>query len=604
MCDYGTDLLLFLSHSPSPVAGFPPSPPLRHDKQRAFQISESSAAVAVASHLRCAALPPAASFLLPLFHPIPTSRDPPDHDCFVFSEVDRAMPLPLAKARRAFSSSSATSSCRSQLEQDVKKLQKALQEETALHSILENALQHAALTLADMSYLPTNAQELLSNISILEGAISKLEDDMVSLHFQLIQERNERRLVEYRLKQAPHPQQPHSVCSCHSAKSESDDTASKSNNGDMIYPYAALHDSAMKLQRQLSAKCFGNPSQLSEGIVRCMKNIFISLSDSCRVASRTSSMEKQQSAPSPSENYSISAFWSLSEPSSISSWVQSPQVDLNYTNNLLASETVFDPYKSREKLSWADIGSYGAAAEVSWMSVGEKQLEYATESLRKFRLLIEQLAEVNPIHLNDDARLAFWINLYNALMMHAYLAYGVPRSDIKLFSLMQKAAYTIGGHSFSAAFIEYVILKMKPPNHRPQMKLKVSEGQKKFCIGAPEPLLTFALSCGLYSSPAVKIYTSGNVREELQDAQRDFIRASVGVSRKGKLLVPKMLHYFARGFVDDNSFPIWISHFLPQQQAAFVEHCVSQRRQSLLGTRTFGIIPFDSRFRYLFLPDV
>jgi len=116
-----------------------------------------------------------------------------------------------------------------------------------------------------------------------------------------------------------------------------------------------------------------------------MRNIFISLSDSCRDSSRNSSMENQQSVPSPSGNYSISAFWSLSEPSSISSWVQSPQVDLNYNNNLLASETVFDPYKAREKLSWADIGSYGAAAEVSWMSVGKKQLEYAAESLRKFR---------------------------------------------------------------------------------------------------------------------------------------------------------------------------------------------------------------------------
>ena len=175
-------------------------------------------------------------------------------------------------------------------------------------------------------------------------------------------------------------------------------------------------------------------------------------------------------------------------------------------------------------------------------------------------------------------------------------------------------------------------------------KIKAPEEHKKFCISAPEPLLTFALSCGMYSSPAVslghssygfwhemwhyhlshnvaciatflyltgywsslqvKIYTASNVREELQDAQRDFIRASVGVSRKGKLLIPKMLHCFARGFVDDNSFPIWISHFLPQQQATFVEHCVSRRRQSLLGTRTFGIIPFDSRFRYLFLPDM
>lgn len=40
----------------------------------------------------------------------------------------------------------------------VKKLQKVLQEETALHSILENALDHAAVTLADMSYIPTNVR--------------------------------------------------------------------------------------------------------------------------------------------------------------------------------------------------------------------------------------------------------------------------------------------------------------------------------------------------------------------------------------------------------------------------------------------------------------
>lgn len=34
-------------------------------------------------------------------------------------------------------------------------------------------------------------------------------------------------------------------------------------------------------------------------------------------------------------------------------------------------------------------------------------------------------------------------------------------------------------------------------------KIKVPEEQKKFCIAAPESLLTFALSCGMYSSPAV-----------------------------------------------------------------------------------------------------
>lgn len=34
-------------------------------------------------------------------------------------------------------------------------------------------------------------------------------------------------------------------------------------------------------------------------------------------------------------------------------------------------------------------------------------------------------------------------------------------------------------------------------------KLKLSEEQRKCSIEAPEPLAVFALSCGLYSSPAV-----------------------------------------------------------------------------------------------------
>ena len=54
------------------------------------------------------------------------------------------------------------------------------------------------------------------------------------------------------------------------------------------------------------------------------------------------------------------------------------------------------------------------------MSVPNHTTKYKvlTDAYLECRLLIEQLAEVNPVHLNDDARLAFWINLYNALLMH------------------------------------------------------------------------------------------------------------------------------------------------------------------------------------------
>ncbi|KAK3015912.1 hypothetical protein RJ639_007648 [Escallonia herrerae] len=357
-------------------------------------------------------------------------------------------------------------------------------------------------------------------------------------------------------------------------------------------------------------------------MVRCMKDIFISLADST-ISSKLSGLESHYSSLSPHGHLSSSY---------TSSWVRSPQIDIQ--SEVLAADDIHDPFRVHGKLSWADIGSYALATEVSWMSVGKKQLEYAAGELRRFSELLvnvsmsicanfelteccfggqdshEQAAQVNPIHLRHNEKLGFWINLYNTLIMHAYLAYGVPRSDLKLFSPLQKAAYTVGGHSFSAAAIEYIILKMKPPLHRPQIalllalhKLKVSEEQRKFAIDTFEPIVAFALSCGLYSSPAVRIYTAMNVGEELQELQRDFIRASVGVSSKGRLLVPKLLHCFAKGFVTDEKLAAWISRFLPSHQASFVEKYVSKRCQSLLSSRSCGILPLDSRFRYLFLPE-
>lgn len=48
-------------------------------------------------------------------------------------------------------------------------------------------------------------QELLSNIAAMEAAVSKLEQEIMSLHFLLIQERNERKLAEYNLTHSLSP---------------------------------------------------------------------------------------------------------------------------------------------------------------------------------------------------------------------------------------------------------------------------------------------------------------------------------------------------------------------------------------------------------------
>ncbi|KAH9652976.1 hypothetical protein KPL70_027261 [Citrus sinensis] len=492
---------------------------------------------------------------------------------------------------------------KNQLQQDVKQLQKQLQEEIDLRLALASAVEHSDSTSNSTCQLPDKAQELLDSIAVLEITVSKLEQDMEALQYQLSQERNERRLAEYRLRHLSSPASSLSNCS-------------PAHLRELITrPYCGLNDMNVMATNQVTVAMQKNdyfmenlwhhPCHLSEEMVLCMRDIFLFLGDS----SKSSSFEHMASSSSPQGHLSYSSLASFSDSPIMNPLARSPSVDINHDSEVFARDCVFDPYGVLHKGDLKrSIGIYGMAIEVSCLSVGKKELEYAAMALKRFRLLLEHLARVDISFMSCNEKLAFWINLYNALIMHAYLAYGVPTSEMKFLSLIQKATYTVGGQSFTAADIEFIILKMKPPAHRPQIalvlalqKFKVSEELKKYSIDHPEPLLSFALSCGMHSSPAVRIFRPENVTELLKESLTDYVQASVGITNKGKLLVPKLLHCYAKGIVEDSMLRDWICQFLSPEQAAMVRDCSPHQKWSLLGARGFSVLPFDSRFRYLFL---
>ncbi|KAH9652977.1 hypothetical protein KPL70_027261 [Citrus sinensis] len=486
---------------------------------------------------------------------------------------------------------------------EVKQLQKQLQEEIDLRLALASAVEHSDSTSNSTCQLPDKAQELLDSIAVLEITVSKLEQDMEALQYQLSQERNERRLAEYRLRHLSSPASSLSNCS-------------PAHLRELITrPYCGLNDMNVMATNQVTVAMQKNdyfmenlwhhPCHLSEEMVLCMRDIFLFLGDS----SKSSSFEHMASSSSPQGHLSYSSLASFSDSPIMNPLARSPSVDINHDSEVFARDCVFDPYGVLHKGDLKrSIGIYGMAIEVSCLSVGKKELEYAAMALKRFRLLLEHLARVDISFMSCNEKLAFWINLYNALIMHAYLAYGVPTSEMKFLSLIQKATYTVGGQSFTAADIEFIILKMKPPAHRPQIalvlalqKFKVSEELKKYSIDHPEPLLSFALSCGMHSSPAVRIFRPENVTELLKESLTDYVQASVGITNKGKLLVPKLLHCYAKGIVEDSMLRDWICQFLSPEQAAMVRDCSPHQKWSLLGARGFSVLPFDSRFRYLFL---
>ncbi|XP_042457976.1 uncharacterized protein LOC122042099 isoform X2 [Zingiber officinale] len=554
---------------------------------------------------------------------------------------------------------------RSQLEEEVVILQQQLKEEIDLHVALANAITNNAHNRGQLldspSKLPDKAQNLLETVAALEIKVLKLEKELASLQIQLCQERNERHLAEHHFGSLPiSPKQlskslgsmweEHISC-LRASKFGLNEISSSiqqdwSSNGDTElaltnksldeFPEEEVLGSsygveegnklvtclqqpdAVKLKDSGRTNLSNNSNKLSEEMVKCMRNIFLCLSEPSDITSKASLSECLPSQPSP-----VGQLASSSDSSFTISSSQKFSTETRLTNEIVDLVDRFDPYGVNSGVNGRNIGCYSFAMEVSWMSVGKIQLEYAAEALKGYRSLVEQLAMVDPANMNSNEKLAFWINVYNALIMHevevrcldlglfhAYLAYGVPKSDIKLFSLMQKASYVIGGQSISAAEIEFVILKMKSPGHRPQLSLvlalhefRISEEQSSYCIDSHEPMLLFALSCGMYSSPGIRVFKADNIQHELDNSMLDYIRASIGISEKGKLLVPKLLHSYTNGIVEDSLLVDWICHHLSPNQVAIVRESTLQWKQRLLGAQSFSITPYDSRFRYLFLSD-
>ena len=156
----------------------------------------------------------------------------------------------------------------------------------------------------------------------------------------------------------------------------------------------SFEQSILKVTSMKGGNLWNNPNELSEEMVRCMRNIFLRLSESSKISPKVSSDCSSSSA----ERLSGSTLASFSDSSIIPSMLRSPSVDSNHNDETMKEVRNFDPYKVNGKETRRDIGSYRSAAEVSWMSVGKDQLEYASEALKKFRFAAATLAKPTSPH--------------------------------------------------------------------------------------------------------------------------------------------------------------------------------------------------------------
>ncbi|EHA8590092.1 hypothetical protein COCNU_scaffold014964G000030 [Cocos nucifera] len=172
------------------------------------------------------------------------------------------------------------------------------------------------------------------------------------------------------------------------------------------------------------------------------------------------------------------------------------------------------------------------------------------------------------------------------------LADDVPETPNKLSENMAHLEHGIPQNNARKASLLIKWLRMF---FYPRMKYKAGDGWQAYAIEQPEPLLRFALCSGSLSDPAVRIYTSKRLFQQLEAAKEEFIRASVSIWKEQKILLPKMIDAYAKDARLSSQFLAdMIQRHLPESLRMAIQRCQQGRANKFIEW-----IPYNYTFRYL-----
>ncbi|XP_068334285.1 uncharacterized protein [Pyrus communis] len=165
----------------------------------------------------------------------------------------------------------------------------------------------------------------------------------------------------------------------------------------------------------------------------------------------------------------------------------------------------------------------------AYVSEDGKHVDYrsihGSEEFARYLRIVEELQRVEVKDMKREERLAFFINLYNMMAIHAILVWGHPTGAVERKRLFGDFKYVVGGSTYSLSAIQNGILR---GNQRPPYNLMKPFGAKDkrslVALPYPEPLIHFALVCGTRSGPALRCYSPSDIDKELMEAARDFLR--------------------------------------------------------------------------------
>ncbi|CAA3015763.1 uncharacterized protein LOC111405922 [Olea europaea subsp. europaea] len=219
----------------------------------------------------------------------------------------------------------------------------------------------------------------------------------------------------------------------------------------------------------------------------------------------------------------------------------------------------------------------------SYASDDRRHLDYVgirnSEELRRYINLVQDLQRMNISTLSADEKLAFFLNLHNAMAIHAVIRIGHPGGMIDRRAFFDDFMYVVGGYPYSMSTIRNGILRS---NKRAPFSLTkpFSGGDKRLELVFPKVnlLIHFGLYNATRSSPVVKFFTAQGVASELRYAAREFFQRDDGMHvdlAKRTVYLSRVIKWYSADFVQEKEIPKWIINYLDATKAGLLTHLLN-----------------------------
>jgi hypothetical protein len=174
-----------------------------------------------------------------------------------------------------------------------------------------------------------------------------------------------------------------------------------------------------------------------------------------------------------------------------------------------------------------------------------------SEDYQGMRHAVGALAGIDPGELADAGRAtAFWINVYNALVLHIILAGSIAASVRERDDFFTGPHYCVGPYEMTLDAIEHGFLR---GNARKYLGLKPQfardDPRLKWTLKRPDPRVHFGLYTAAVSSPHLRVIPRDNANASLERATREHLDQSVRRGNDGDTVcLPRLFRWYTGDF--------------------------------------------------------